>query len=213
MLNLVKFTLYIFVVIVALTAMLVLSGLAWLWFAKTPGNLPYLGWLLSTLIAELIAIVVILARKGLKYLPDVKNHKKEADTLSFMKDFIASGSTVQIVTNRFAWIENSPTLLNEVASMAQNGTLIEVITPGLVIDSIRTVLENAGVHFIVTNEKVFPDARFTLINGNRGGAERLAIARGTHPDHEVTIFDNHSGPQIIGMAKDIIRKSKEMANA
>jgi len=39
----------------------------------------------------------------------------------------------------------------------------------------------------------------------------LAIARGSHPDHEITIFDNNSGPQIVAMAKDIIRKSKALS--
>ena len=70
-----------------------------------------------------------------------------------------------------------------------------------------------GASFIVTKESVSPEARFTLVNGDRSGAEKLAIARGVHPDHEITIFDNNSGPQIIAMAKDIIRKSKELSNA
>ena len=212
MLRLIRFTLYVFVGIVALTALLVLAGLAWLWFAEK-SDLPYLGWLLSALIAEVVTVVVMIARKGSKYLPDVENHKKEADTLSFMRGFIASGSTVQIVSSRLAWIRNSQELIDEVTKKAQGGTLVEVITPNPVANDLRTDLEEVGVCFFVTGEDATPEARFTLINGNRSGAERLAIARGSHPEHEVTIFDNHSGPQIIGMAKDIIRKSKDMANA
>jgi len=212
MLRLIRFTLYVFVGIVALTALLVLAGLAWLWFAEK-SDLPYLGRLLSALIAEVVTVVVMIARKGSKYLPDVENHKKEADTLSFMRGFIASGSTVQIVSSRLAWIRNSQELIDEVTKKAQGGTLVEVITPNPVANDLRTDLEEVGVCFFVTGEDATPEARFTLINGNRSGAERLAIARGSHPEHEVTIFDNHSGPQIIGMAKDIIRKSKDMANA
>jgi len=216
MLRLVKFTMYVFVGIVALTALLALTGLAWLWFAEktnVQSDLPHLGWLLVVLIGEVVSVVVMIAREGWKYLPDVENHKKEADTLSFMRGFVASGSTVQIVSSRLAWIRNSQELVDEVTKKAQGGTLVEVITPNPVADDIRTDLEEAGVRFFATGEDVPPEARFTLINGNRCGAERLAIARGSHPEHEVTIFDNQSGPQIIGMAKDIIRKSKEMANA
>ncbi len=51
------------------------------------------------------------------------------------------------------------------------------------------------------------------MNGDRSGAEKLAIARGVHPEHEITIFDSNSGPQIIAMAKDIIRKSRALAHA
>ena len=176
-------------------------------------DLPYLYGLVTSLIIEIIGIVLMLARKGFRYLPDVKNHKHESKTLDFMRKFIASGSTVQIVSSRLTWIKNSPDLITEVIKKASEGTLVEVITPQIVAVEIREPLEQAGVHFYTTRDPLPPEARFTLINGNRSGAERLAIARGSHPEHEVTIFDNNSGPQIIGMAKDIIRKSKELANA
>ena len=81
------------------------------------------------------------------------------------------------------------------------------------MESIRKPLESAGVRFIVTGESQSPEARFTLIDPDRSGAARLAIAKGGHPNHEITVFDSSSGPQLIGMAKDIVRKSKEIASA
>jgi hypothetical protein len=216
MLEIVKIALYVFIIIFVLTTLLALVGLGYLWFspeADGRADLPYLGCLVTAVILEVIAVVIVLAKKGFKYLPDVKNHKTEAATLSFMKDFVTSGSTVQIVSSRLSWIRNSQELMDAVKKKAIGGTSVEVITPEPVEDDIRKDLEQAGICFFVTNEATAPEARFALVNGNRSGAERLAIARGSHPEHEVTIFDNHSGPQIIGMAKDIIRKSKGKANA
>lgn len=216
MLKIVKIALCAFILIFVLTALLALVGLGYLWFnpeTSTRNDLPYLGSIVTTAILEVIAVVLMLAKKGFRYLPHVENHKTEAVTLSFMKDFVTSGSTVQIVSSRLSWIRNSPELVNAVTKKAREGASVEVITPSPVEEDIRTNLEQAGIRFFVTNEGIAPEARFTLVNGNRSGAERLAIARGSHPDHEVTVFDNHSGPQIIGMAKDIIRKSKEKANA
>jgi hypothetical protein len=216
MLKLIKTTLYVFICITAITALVVIAGLIRLWFFPTESvsnDLPHLKYLLGALIAEVITVVIMFARKGTKYLPHVENHKKEEDTLAFMKDFIASGSTVQIVSSRLSWINNSEDLYEEVRKKAAEGTLVEVITPRDVADDTRKPLSEAGVRFYATMEEMPPEARFTLINGNRSGAERLAIARGSHPDHEVTVFDNNTGPQIIGMAKDIIRKSKDLANA
>jgi len=216
MLRLITITLYVFIAIVAATAIIVLAGLARLWFFPLEDatiDLPHLQCLLGALIAEVIAVVLMIARKGAKYLPHVENHKKEEDTLAFMDTFIASGSTVQIVSSRLSWIKNSQDLFEHVQNKATEGTLVEVITPRNVPDDIRQPLTTAGVRFYTTKEDMPPEARFTLINGNRSGAERLAIARGSHPEHEVTVFDNSSGPQIIGMAKDIIRKSKELAHA
>ncbi len=216
MLKLIRITLYIFLAIVAATAVIVLAGLAYLWFftdATSKTDLPHLKYLLVALIAEVVAVVVMIARKGTKYLPHIETHKKEPETLNFMKDFVASGSTAQIVSSRLSWIKNSQGLFEAVTNKARDGALVEIITPQTVEKDIRSPLEEAGVRFFTTGETLPPEARFTLINGNRSGAERLAIARGSHPEHEVTVFDNNSGPQIIGMAKDIIRKSKELANA
>ena len=216
MLKIVKITLYSFIIVFFLTTLLSLAGLGYLWFspeASSRADLPYLGSLVTAAILEVIAVVIMVVKKGFKYLPHVENHKTEAVTLSFMKNFVASGSTVQIVSSRLSWIRNSPELMDSVKKKAREGTSVEVITPIPVEDDIRNELEREGIRFFVTNEDAAPEARFTLVNGNRSGAERLAIARGSHPEHEVTIFDNHSGPQIIGMAKDIIRKSKEKANA
>ena len=91
------------------------------------------------------------------------------------------------------------------------GVRIEIITPDEVSEELQERL--TGASFIVTNETVNPESRFTLVNGDRSGSEKLAIAKGVHPEHEITIFDSTSGPQIIAMAKDIIRKSKELSDA
>ena len=149
----------------------------------------------------------------MKYLPEVKINKKEVETLEFMRNFINSGSSVTVVSNRIAWLRKSEPIKKAIIDMARNGTLLEIITPNEVESDIKNPLSDAGVKFYVTNEPFPPEARFTLVDGHRSGAERLAIARGGHPEHEITTFDNNSGPQIIALAKDIIRKSKAQANA
>jgi hypothetical protein len=153
----------------------------------------------------------MLAKKGMKYLPDSQTDKKLEDTLKFMENFILMGTSATIVSNRVSWLSGDPKLISVLQSKIESGKRIEIITPKDVGESLKSKLE--GASFTVTNEELSPEARFTLINGDRSGAEKLAIARGVHPEHEITIFDNNSGPQIIAMAKDIIRKSKGMADA
>lgn len=212
-----KQAIYLFLFIFAATAIISLGALVYLWSQSTTESaakdFPYLGWLLGIVIAEVVGVVILFAKKGMKYLPDVEINNTEIDTLQFMKKFIDSGSSVTVVSNRVAWLRKSEPIANSITEMAKNGTLLEIITPEKVADDIRVSLEAAGVKFYVTNETILPEARFTLVNGHRRGAERLAIARGAYPEHEITIFDNNSGPQIIAMAKDIIRKSKVLSNA
>lgn len=212
--KLVRITVYTFVVIIALTALLTLVGIALLWFDRPDTTeLPYLKWLFISVIAEIAGVVLVVAKKGLNYLPDTISNKKELETLKFMSELVSSGSSVTIVSNRISWLRRSNDLLEAIKKKAASGTLIEIITPGPVEEDIRSPLSQVGVHFYETRDAAPPQARFTLINANRSGAERLAISRGIHPDHEITIFDSTSGPQIIGMAKDIVRRSKEAAGA
>jgi hypothetical protein len=209
--NLVKITLYLFLTITGFTALLAIMGLAYVWFLSDKTELPHLGWIVTAVIAEIFAVVLMLAKKGMKYLPDSQTDKKPEDTLKFMENFILMGTSATIVSNRVSWLFGDTKLISALQSKIKHGKRIEIITPKDVDESLRSKLE--GASFIVTNEALSPEARFTLINGDRSGAEKLAIARGVHPDHEITIFDNNSGPQIIAMAKDIIRKSKGMADA
>ncbi len=209
--NLVKHTLYLFLWITGITALMTLIGIGYVWFFSDKTELPHLEWLIGAVIVEIIAVVLMLAKKGLKYLPDTQTDKEPLDTVRFMENFISTGTSATVVSNRVSWLAGNQSLISILQSKIESGIRIEIITPNEVSDDLRKNL--VGASFIVTGEKMSPEARFTLVNGDRSGAEKLAIARGVHPDHEITIFDNNSGPQIIAMAKDIIRKSKELANA
>jgi len=209
--DLVKHTLYLFLWITGITALMAIIGIGYVWFISDKTELPHLEWLIGSVILEVMAVVLMLAKKGLKYLPDTQTDKEPKDTLKFMEDFISTGTSATIVSNRVSWLAGNQSLIPILQSKIESGTRIEIITPREVAESLRNNLH--GASFIITGEGISPEARFTLVNGDRSGAEKLAIARGVHPNHEITIFDNNSGPQIIAMAKDIIRKSKELANA
>lgn len=208
--KIVKHTLYLFLWITGLTALITLAGIGYIWFSgKT--ELPHLELLITSVIVEMVAVVMMLAKKGMKYLPDTQIDKEPKDTLEFMENFISTGTSATIVSNRVSWLAGNQSLISVLQSKIDSGIRIEIITPKEVSQSLKENLQ--GATFIVTNEELSPEARFTLVNGDRGGAEKLAIARGIHPEHEITVFDNNSGPQIIAMAKDIIRKSKKLSNA
>lgn len=213
----VKRAIYLFLIIFGFTAVITIFAIGYIWLSVFKGldapEFPYLKTMIISFLIEVALVVGLIVRKGMKYLPEVRVDKDENQTLDFMKGFIASGSSVTIVSNRVAWLGKEEKIRKAVIQMAKNGTMLEIITTDRVSGTLRRELEDAGVVFFITKDQIPPEARFTLINGSRGGAEKLAIARGMHPDHEITIFDNNSGPQIIAMAKDIIRKSKELSHA
>jgi hypothetical protein len=153
----------------------------------------------------------MIGKRGLTYLPEVFINRTARETDSFMSAFIAHGSSVTIVSNRLAWLIDARDVQHQIIERAKAGTRFEIITAQSVQEQMRVSLQEHGVAFYVTGPGDAPEARFTLINAERSGAERLAIAKGTHPNHEITVFDAVSGPQIIGLAKDIVRKSKASA--
>jgi hypothetical protein len=176
----------------------------------TQRKLPYLGTLVTALLVEAIAVVFVFVRTGLKYLPEVKVHKTESATFQFMTDLLTFGTSVTIVSNRLSLLTRSDLFREAVIRKARNGTEFEFITRIGIPTEIREPLQELGARFYVTDDATPPQARFTLVNADRAGGETLAIARGTHPSHEITVFDANSGPQIIAMAKDIVRKSKSI---
>ncbi|CZG31749.1 hypothetical protein SCV69_01100 [Legionella pneumophila serogroup 1] len=200
------------------TFMLTIGGIITLWlcilFGKSISDLPYLKCLFFALVLEVLAVVISMAKFGFKYLPKIEVKGELSETIIFLKKFIREGSTVTIVSNRISWINDD--FINEVEKLIKQGTTFKIILPEESRNSdpnIQRIKELIKDNLIITEEEKVPEARFTLINAGRSGAEKLAIAKGVYPYHEITIFDDSSGPQIIGMAKDIIHKSEEIANA
>ena len=207
MTGIIKVYLYVFLAVFVLTALLCLGGFVRLWFFSPGEDLPYLRWLAGTLIVELVGIVFAFAKRAFRYFPTTISNKTPEETAAFMADFISKGTSVTIVSNRAGWLVSSPDLLKVIESTCGRGTQMTIILRSEFPEQLRDRLKALGVRLIVTGDQMSPEARFTLINAHRSGAERLAIARGTHPAHQITIFDNDSGPEIIGLAKDIICKS------
>lgn len=217
--NAIKATYIIILIVFSASAILCLSGVTYVWFIQPTGSssaiseLPYLNILFGSLVVEAIGVVFLFVKRGMKYLPDVVTNKNESQTFAFMCGYVKVGTTVTIVSNRLSMLTRSFDFFKEVQAGAREGKRFEIVTPKPVDEKVRIPLEEVGVQFIVTNEDYTPEARFTLVNAGRASGERLAIARGTHPNHEITIFDGNSGPQMIAMARDIIRKSKILAHA
>lgn len=210
--NVIRIGLLVFIAVFAATAVLTLAGIAYLWFlSPSTSDLPYLRWLIGLTIGEAVAVVVALVKQSLRFLPRVHLTKKEDETIEFMKDFISPATTITIVTNRASWLSRNDGLHSMLAEKARQNIRVEVVTAEPISPSIKKPLTEAGVRFYEVTDGV-PEARFTLLNADRAGAERLAIARGVHPDHEITVFDSSSGPQIIALAKDIARHTKAMSN-
>ncbi|EMS71228.1 hypothetical protein [Ruminiclostridium cellobioparum] len=208
--KLVRTVLYLFTGITIATALLTLIGIGYVWFVSDIKDLPYLKWLIGVTVVEIASVVLLIGKKGLRYLPETRTDKKKEDTIDFMEKFISTGTNATIISNRASWLISNDKLIKVLKSKIDSGLKIEIITTTEISQQCKEKLN--GCSFYVINDNVVPEARFTLVNGDRSGAEKLAIARGVHPEHEFTVFDNNSGPQIIAMAKDIIKKSKELSN-
>lgn len=207
--RIIKYTLLAFVGFTLLTGLLAMFGLIYAWLNADKPNPVYLNWLLTFVLGEIVAVVFLFVRKGLNYLPEVQVDKTQEATLKFMEKFVSQGTSAIIVSNRVSWLAVNEDLIDVISQKVKAGVNIEIIIPNQPSPDLREKLPD--VNFIVTGEKSAPEARFTLINSERNGSEKLAIARGVHPEHEITTFDSNSGPQIIVMAKDIVRKSREVA--
>jgi hypothetical protein len=216
MIHVIRLTYYVVLFVFFCTALITLIAIGKLWFVDNqPDKLqgyPFLWALISSVVLEAAAIVLLFLRTGLKYLPKVEATKTKEATFRFMREYIRHGSSVTIVSNRLSLLTESEDFLNDLIREATNGKRVELITCRELDPALQKQLRAVGVTLYATAESDPPEARFTLINADRTGAERLAIARGTDPEHEITVFDSISGPQMIAMAKDIVKKSKRLSH-
>ena len=210
MYKIIKVSIIIFMIITLITAILTLVGIFYIWFVNNEHKLLYIGSFVI-LILQITGITILFVKKGLRYFPEVVINKKKEQTFNFLGEFITQGTSATVVSNHLSWLVKNNSLIDTLNESIKKGLTIEIITPQPIKEEIQKKLPD--VTFIVTNEINPSEARFTLINGNRSGAERLAIPNGVHPELESTIFDNVSCPQIIAMAKDIIKKSKILHEA
>lgn len=202
---------WIVVCVFALTALLVLAGLTRLWFVDPTASMPYLNKLVVTLIVEAIASAFVLFRHGMRYRPTTKNCEDTSAFEKFFADFVMNASTVQILTNRLSWVSNSSRMQSLLCDLAKKNRNVQIVTNQKV--DIAPKLIDAGVRiWTMPDGSPAPEARFTLINGDRAGAERLAIAVGTFPEHTVYMFDNNSGPHIVALAKDAFAHASRSAS-
>lgn len=209
----------IFIIVFTSAAILGIAGIASIWgcnlFYDYHGTkiteLPYLDWLFAFVIAEIVAIVFMIAKRGSRYFPIVEEYKSDEAIINFMIGFIRQGSSVTIVSNRAAWLVNNEDLIETINNKIKAGTKFDLIVKRIDNAEHRQNLIDIGVKLYIISDDSSPESRFTLINGDRRSAERLAIAKGSPPEHEITIFDSNSGPQMIGLARDLIRQYKKSA--
>lgn len=198
--------------ILGISALISFGGLLYLW-GSGQQELPYLWWLLSITVGDGVALLFLFARRGLGYMPTVTISKTEDHALDVMGKLLQHATSVAIVSNRASWLGRSSKFRASLMGRARAGVSVEIITRIEVPAEVHDEISESGVKFSLSGDGRPPEARFTLINEDRAGAEVLAIARGVLPKHEITLFDNDSGPQMIAMAKDILRKLRSGAHA
>ena len=109
---------------------------------------------------------------------------------------------VEIVSHDASWIESSVDVQKEIKRLVKKSKTVDIWVGKKVNGS---KFKNLGMNVKNYNSDTYkPNARFTIINRGRAGAEQLAISTGTNKEHEIYIFNNSDHPYMIALAKDIL---------
>lgn len=195
------------ITIAVLCAIITLSGVVRLWFfvpqADQKDGLPYLGWLLSTFVGSVLAILFSASRRALRDLPDRVVHKTRKETTDYLLKFIAEGSSAIIYTNKGGWLYEDGSK-EAIDKLLLDGVSVTVIATPLHAERLKAKYAGTSLVVVERKETNEPKVRFTLLNSNRIGGERLAIADGCHPEHGITVYSSSNGINVITMAKELI---------
>ena len=162
-------------------------------------------------LATELAVLAIVGLRNLNGKVRESIHKDDASINGFMRQFIGQGSTVDIVSHRLAWAERDPamaTFLHEQVTGSGVAMSIYVAddTSQPVVD-----LQHVGVNVFRHPPGMESYPRFTLLNRDRPGGGRLAIANGAVPDHGISVFEEKHHPQVIALAKALLASIRNQA--
>ena len=120
----------------------------------------------------------------------------------YILEFFERASTVEIVSHDASWIESSENVQKEIKRLVKNSKSVDIwIGKNVNGNKFKALGMNVKNYNLDTYK---PNARFTIINRGRAGAEQLAISTGTNKEHEIYIFNNSDHPYMIALAKDIL---------
>lgn len=201
-----------FLLITIVTALFALVGLAIQWYLGDEVELPFLRWLLSAVLFEIVAITFAFTKRGMRYIPRIVNAKTETASLEVMSELVSTASSVAIYSNRASYLANSIEFQDALVTAALRGAKVELIirSIGSQQELLHDLVKRNVVVLLVSNDDI-PFARFTLVNEHRTSGERLAIARGSYPAHDITIYDHESGPQVVALARELVRHARKQS--
>jgi len=82
---------WILTVLFAITAIITIFGIVYIWFINPNIKLPYMNILFTNLIVEGIALILLLARQSIHYMPKLKVYKNSEEVNKFLKEFALRG--------------------------------------------------------------------------------------------------------------------------
>jgi len=158
---------------------------------------PYKGTLWSICIVQVLGLVLAWARGGRLE----KHFSNPIEVNKYLLTFIQGGSDIVIFSNTFAWLDDKIEHILRQKSSA--GHSVVLYAPQL--NEKLNRLQGTGIAVRVYKSlNLVPRVRFTLLDRNRAGSERLAVGQGDPSDFRVSQFRASHDPQVVAMASMIV---------
>ncbi len=132
---------------------------------------------------------------SLNNAPEITLCTSEADIKKFMRNFISAGSTAHIASFGLSWVRADNTMKEFLTQYVREGKHMTILAAGPT--ELTRDLDAQGITMLLYPKDVEDVPRFTIINMNRRGAERVAVAREGLPNHWIDIYSVKHHPQVI----------------
>lgn len=188
--------------IVFLVTFVVATTLAFLsLLAIVPIEQPIKGTLWGLCITQVVGLVLRWQKGG--FLPRTEKHFRDPKKINpYLNRFISGGSDIVIFSNTFSWVNKE--LQGILRAKADGGQSVTLYAPKA-NKKINYLERNFGVTVInYSSLKIMPRVRFTLLDRNRAGAERLAIGQGDPTNFRISEFTSGRDPQVVAMASMLV---------
>jgi len=194
------YTIYIIFVLVAIVLLVgLVNVVVYKW--RPP---EFFNYVFAIVILEPIALFFLWTRNTLGLRTSIKEttYATEKEINIYMKKLIASGSTLDIVSERLRWVSEDKSVKQKLVERAKSA-YINIYLPKE-NDIARELREN-GLHIHIVSSLRAPHARFTLVDMNRPGSTVLAVGSGRIPKFTISEFFEDKHPQVVALARDYVK--------
>lgn len=196
-------------ILIIITALCLVGviGLLINWIFFPDKELPFLNWILVSVIAPIAGVFVLIAKGKINLSEyegaEQKHFKTDEDRTENTISFLSDARKIDILSSKISWISANQEIQNLLKQKAKSGGDITIYLEKM--NETAKQLQDANVKIRTYHpKKITPKTRFIMLNRGTAGQQALLLNSGTDGKYFSLKYCEPTSNLIIGFANDVL---------